>query len=305
MHRPSFAETTWIASRRYVPLRKLLRIEFPDTDGSPDGSERERAIALALAGQRQSARDLFEREATFSMRSTWRTSPLWMARRTAPRISTCGLSSQTRRISQSSSGSSSTTDRAGPGGSPDISASPMRRSARSPFCGARCEPRRAGRASGGNGLLLSDRRAGRRGRRCRERAEALEEAAVRDRGLQSGACWRTRSILRRTCERPDSRDLGRSAAGAGGAGGFLEEILGNLTPEMTQLVRNTFLSVPQYARARWPHQTRDILDFNYTFKVTKRTSLPAEPPRRFRRRSRFYRCFWTDRYRRTWRRAAP
>ena len=29
---------------------------------------------------------------------------------------------------------------------------------------ARCEPRRAGRASGGNGLLLSDRRAGRRGR---------------------------------------------------------------------------------------------------------------------------------------------
>jgi hypothetical protein len=56
---------------------------------------------------------------------------------------------------------------------------------------------------------------------------------------------------------------------APGRGGFLEEILGNLTPEMTQLVRNTFLSVREFARARWPQQTRDILDFNYTFKVTK------------------------------------
>ena len=56
---------------------------------------------------------------------------------------------------------------------------------------------------------------------------------------------------------------------AAGRGGFLEEILGNLTPEFSQAVRNTFLSVREFARAKWPHQTRDILDYSYTYKVTK------------------------------------
>ncbi|HKD10596.1 MAG TPA: S16 family serine protease, partial [Thermoanaerobaculia bacterium] len=54
-----------------------------------------------------------------------------------------------------------------------------------------------------------------------------------------------------------------------GRGGFLEEILGNLTPEMTQAVRNTFLSVREYTRAKWPHRTADILDYTYAYKVTK------------------------------------
>ena len=88
-----------------------------------------------------------------------------------------------------------------------------------------------------------------------------------------------------------------------GRGGFLEEILGNLTPEMTQLVRNTFLSVREYARARWPHQTRDILDFNYTFKVTKRTSLRRNLCGASVGARVSIGVFWTDRYRRTWRRA--
>jgi Lon protease (S16) C-terminal proteolytic domain len=54
-----------------------------------------------------------------------------------------------------------------------------------------------------------------------------------------------------------------------GRGGFLEEILGNLTPELIQAVRNAFLSVREYARARWPLATRDILDYSYSYKVTK------------------------------------
>jgi ATP-dependent Lon protease len=60
----------------------------------------------------------------------------------------------------------------------------------------------------------------------------------------------------------------RRPAGRGRAG-FLEEILGNLTPEMTQAVRNTFLSVREYAREKWPQQTQDILDYAYSYKVTK------------------------------------
>ncbi len=56
---------------------------------------------------------------------------------------------------------------------------------------------------------------------------------------------------------------------APGQGGFLDEILGNLTAELTQAVRNTFLAVREYARANLPHLTGDILDFNYSYKVTK------------------------------------
>lgn len=56
-----------------------------------------------------------------------------------------------------------------------------------------------------------------------------------------------------------------------GRGGFLhaEDILGNVTPEMRHAVRNTFFAVREYARSRFPHRTTDILDYNYTYKVTK------------------------------------
>jgi tetratricopeptide (TPR) repeat protein len=56
-----------------------------------------------------------------------------------------------------------------------------------------------------------------------------------------------------------------------GRGGFLhsEDVLGNLTPDMRQAVRNTFLAVREYARSRFPHRTSDILDYDYTYKVTK------------------------------------
>jgi len=56
-----------------------------------------------------------------------------------------------------------------------------------------------------------------------------------------------------------------------GKGGFLhaEDIFGNVTKDMQQAVRNTFLAVREYARSRFPHRTTDILDYDYTYKVTK------------------------------------
>jgi ATP-dependent Lon protease len=42
-----------------------------------------------------------------------------------------------------------------------------------------------------------------------------------------------------------------------------------VTPEMRDNVRNTFLAVREYAQAKFPHLTRDILDHNYGYKVTK------------------------------------
>jgi ATP-dependent Lon protease len=48
-----------------------------------------------------------------------------------------------------------------------------------------------------------------------------------------------------------------------------DQIHGNLTPEMRGAVRSTFLSVREYARAKLPHLTSDILDYTYSYKVTK------------------------------------
>ena len=56
-----------------------------------------------------------------------------------------------------------------------------------------------------------------------------------------------------------------------GQGGILrrDDILGNVTDEMRGNIRNTFLAVREYAQAKFPHLTRDILDYNYGYKVTK------------------------------------
>ena len=56
-----------------------------------------------------------------------------------------------------------------------------------------------------------------------------------------------------------------------GQGGALrrDDILGNLTTEMRENVRSTFLAAREYAQAKFPHLTRDILNYNYGYKVTK------------------------------------
>ncbi len=54
-----------------------------------------------------------------------------------------------------------------------------------------------------------------------------------------------------------------------GSGGHLEAVLGSVTQEFALGVRNTFLSVREFARAKLPHQTADLFDFNYSYKITK------------------------------------
>jgi hypothetical protein len=107
--------------------------------------------------------------------------------------------------------------------------------------------------------------------RCADRARALTDAAKRDarpvgRVLAAAVyqfVGKTKGLIHQVWA--DRRPV------APGRGGFLasDDILGNVTFEMKQHVRNTFFAVREYARSRFPQQTSDIFDYQYTYKVTK------------------------------------
>src|SRR5207249_6346476 len=58
MHKPPLADVVRVAARRYVPLAKLSRVHFADTDGVSHPTSRERAIGLFLSGDAEQPRDL-------------------------------------------------------------------------------------------------------------------------------------------------------------------------------------------------------------------------------------------------------
>lgn len=107
--------------------------------------------------------------------------------------------------------------------------------------------------------------------RCAERAAALADAAERDarpvgRVLAAAVfqfVGKTKGLIHQVWA--DRRPV------EPGRGGFLasDDILGNVTYEMKQHVRNTFFAVREYARSRFPRQTSNVLDYHYTYKVTK------------------------------------
>lgn len=108
-------------------------------------------------------------------------------------------------------------------------------------------------------------------RAAEERAEALEGAAARDAHpigrVNAAGVYRfvgkAKGIVHQI--------WADRAATAPGRGGSLasDDVLGNLTPEMRHGVRNVFFAVREWARAKLPHRTRDLLDWNYGYKVTK------------------------------------
>ncbi|HTR51044.1 MAG TPA: S16 family serine protease [Kofleriaceae bacterium] len=58
---------------------------------------------------------------------------------------------------------------------------------------------------------------------------------------------------------------------APGRGGTLaaDDIHGNVTPEMRAAIRNTFVAVREYARAKFPVQVADLADYTYSYKLPK------------------------------------
>jgi tetratricopeptide (TPR) repeat protein len=270
MHRPSFGDATRVAARRYVPLWKLLRVQFPADGVLPEGSSREKAIGLALRGEWREAREVFARGGdVLDAKYLADLSALEGSREHAAGLYLQSLETDPGDLAVVEW----LLEHHAEAGSPRIAdyfrdPDAAERTLHLLRTALRGSPRRP---SLWREMASLHRILGRDGEatRCLERAAALEEAAARD-----------REPVGRVLADAVYRFVGRAKGliheiwaarrpAAPGRGGFLEEILGNLTPEMIQLVRNTFLSVREYARARWPHQTREILDFSYTFKVTK------------------------------------
>lgn len=121
-------------------------------------------------------------------------------------------------------------------------------------------------------LKKDDPRSQERSRRYHARAVALQDAAGQRQGTigraQAAAVYnlagKSKGLIHEIW-------VGREPAMAAGTGGTLpaDHILGNMTHDMTQNVRNTFLAVREYCRARFPHLAHDIMNYTYNYKVTK------------------------------------
>lgn len=104
-----------------------------------------------------------------------------------------------------------------------------------------------------------------------ERAAALDEARRREQSpIGRVLAAATYHLVGRARGLIHELWAGREVA-PGGRGGSLPEsqVLGNTSAEMRQAIRNTFESVREYARAKFPHRTEDLAEYTYTYKITK------------------------------------
>jgi tetratricopeptide (TPR) repeat protein len=270
MHRPTRSDAARAAARWYVPLQKLEAARLRDGGALEAPTARERAVERVLAGDRSGARTLL-REGSQVLDLQYRAdlAVLDGALEEAVRLyleclhrdpdeSNIAewllqhyLRYETAEIAEHFR-EAETARRTEARLKASIRAAPVR-------------------ASLWRQLEALRRAQGRpdEARRCAGRAAALEAAAQRRRSpvgrVLAAAVYhfvgKARGLIHEVWATRQHAERGR--------GGFLDAILGNLTPEMTQAVRNTFLSVREYARAKWPHRTSDILDYSYTYKVTK------------------------------------
>jgi tetratricopeptide (TPR) repeat protein len=270
MHKPSLADVLRIAARRYIPLEKLSRIRFADDEALPDPTPRERAIGLFLTGDAMGAREVLEAgNEGLDLKYRADLAVLGGSREEGGRLYLESLAQDPDDVriiewllhdyNKSRSPltalclrQAAVAERVQQRLNDTLRSSPLRGSVWRQLAAL-------------NEILGRNEEA----LRCAERAETLEEAASR-----------RQSAVGRVLADSVYHFVGRAKGliheiwatrrpAQPGRGGFLEEILGNLTPEFLQAVRNTFLSVREYARAKWPVETRDILDYSYTYKVTK------------------------------------
>lgn len=286
MHRPSPAEVVEVAARRYIPLWRLRRLRLPslttmEADLGKSPGPRERALALILRGEFAAARDLLVADPhPLSRRYLADLAALGSDQAEALRLHLQLLAEEPevdldvpgwllRRWGQ---------DRAQEIGDANaIAAALSRKEVAGPllsrYQGAiRAAPLRAPLWEE-LGLLHDLLGEAEEAARCQARALVLRDAEARGarpvgRVLAAAVyhfVGKAKGLVHEVWA--DRKPAGRGP----GQGGVLrdEDILGNLAPDLKQAVRGIFLAVREYARAKLPHLTGDILDYDYTYKVTK------------------------------------
>jgi hypothetical protein len=275
MHRPSFAEVVRVATRRFLPLGRLRSIRFIEHELPADASAGERALAAALA------RDGAQVERILAMDGEA------LDPRCRANLVTFLEGESERAILLGARAL-----RADPGDSHlarwllDLQAqapreelvdlfretelsTPVLAALEAAVKSAPTDVRAWRRLATFFGLQpsLSEQR-----RQFEDRATALELAA-QDQARVSG------KVLAAAVYHFLGRPSGlihevwatREMPPPGHDGGTLrrEDILGAVTDELKDSVRNVFLAVREYARVKFPHRTRDLLAYNYCYKVTK------------------------------------
>lgn len=272
MHRLSLADIARVAARHYLPLPRLQDIRFYDAALTDTASRRELAIASCLLGDLPGAVELLaqgedplDRVYLADLASLQGDEPkavkLYLSVLEAnphePRLLCALLDHPSRRANEL---------------------------VRTYFCdgatfravrtvleeGIRVTPQSATLWRQLGALELLNGHAD-RARRAERRAEALAAAEARDHSpvgrVLAAAVYRfvvkAKGLIHEVWATRQFASPGR--------GGWLaaDNILGNLTGDMKENVRNTFLAVREYSRAKLPHLTTDILDYGYGFKVTK------------------------------------
>lgn len=276
-HRPGLADVVSVASRRFLPLERLRRIRFTDMNLDGAMSERERAIAAALAGDLETARrgfaagdglldlkylaDVEGLQSGEDHRDDAAVELYLKALRADPtdgNVLAWLLDRETRARSKQIE--SALREKA-------ILADVLRTLENAVHDAP--NDVRAWRRLATLFRFLPEKET--QQAQFAERAQVLERSAL-EKSRASGR------VLSAATYRFAGRVHGliheiwatREAAPPGEGGALRrEDILGNLTTEMRDDVRNTFLAVREYAVAKFPHLTGRVMDFNYGYKVTK------------------------------------
>jgi tetratricopeptide (TPR) repeat protein len=273
MHRPSFEDVIRVAARQYLPLDRLRAIHLPPHDALTDLDRRGGALALALAGDLAHARTALEKGGELLDRK-YVADLAWLEGRREEALSgyleALEADPSDLRILERvlDAQEQSPTERVSRHFEDPRRAADTQRVLEAALRSAPLDPgvwRKLGTlftmVPGGAEKAL----------RCRERAATLTQAARHKLApvgrVLAAAVYRfvgaTKGIVHEVW-------AGREVT-APGRGGTLpvDQIHGNLTAEMKNGVRSTFLAVREYARTKLPHLTGDILDYTYTYKVTK------------------------------------
>ncbi|HKQ61931.1 MAG TPA: S16 family serine protease [Candidatus Polarisedimenticolaceae bacterium] len=274
MHRPSFEDLLGAACRQYLPIEELRRIPSEPVEVPAERPARERAVASALCGELEHSRSLFDEHDALDLKYLGDIEAIEAGELSGAAIDCYGRALRADSVDLHVVGRLLDELEARPNDaiSELFRSEPIgSRSLDLLEAAVHARPRDARLWRWLATLFATQPGAEDRTREFAERAEALEQAA-KDAARVSGSSLaaavyrflgKAQGLIHEVWATRQMAETGH--------GGALQrdDVLGSLTDEMRNSVRNTFFAVRQYAQSKFPYSTRDILDYQYFYKVTK------------------------------------